>query len=150
KCVATAADDGAVRLWDAESGRLIATLQRHKLRVRTVAFNHDGSYLVSASDDHTARVWQTRTGREIAIIGGHEGAIFSATFHPAGSFILTTSDDLTARLWSFEERGRATQDDPYALCSHNGGGQGRAPATQPGRPEALQEAKKRVPRCLTA
>src|SRR5262249_11159903 len=53
--LATAAVDGAVRLWD-PTGRETARL-RHDDMVNALAFSRDGRYLASTSSDRTARVW---------------------------------------------------------------------------------------------
>jgi len=45
------------RVWDAESGRALATLTGHQSNVWTAAFSPDGKRVVTASVDHTARVW---------------------------------------------------------------------------------------------
>ncbi|MCE2662510.1 MAG: hypothetical protein LW716_06930 [Microcystis sp. 53602_E8] len=44
-------------MWDAETGREIASLNGHQDRVWTAAFSPDGKRIVTASSDKTARVW---------------------------------------------------------------------------------------------
>jgi WD40 repeat protein len=47
-------------MWDAESGRVLATLIGHQDIVRTAGFSPDGKRVVTASFDQTARgVWDT-------------------------------------------------------------------------------------------
>ena len=61
--VASAGADGTVNLWDAASGRLVATLRGHTEPVRGVAFAPDGRQLASAGDDGTVRLWDAASGR---------------------------------------------------------------------------------------
>jgi WD40 repeat protein len=56
--LATACDDGNVRLWDAATGRLIAPPLAHPRRVNDLAFSPDGGYLATASGDPIARIWK--------------------------------------------------------------------------------------------
>jgi WD40 repeat protein len=57
RIIATAGSDRLVRLWDAQTGSLLATLTLHTDRVLGVAFSPDGRYIVTASADGTARVF---------------------------------------------------------------------------------------------
>jgi WD40 repeat protein len=52
--------DKTVKIWDAESGRELLTLEGHASRVRSVAYSPDGRRIVSGSDDNTLKIW----GRE--------------------------------------------------------------------------------------
>ena len=44
------ADDNTVRIWNVDGG-LIKTLEGHSGDVYSVAFNHDGTLIVSGSED---------------------------------------------------------------------------------------------------
>ncbi|MFE5795161.1 WD40 repeat domain-containing protein [Streptomyces sp. NPDC056503] len=62
--VATGAHDGAVRLWDARTGRARATLTgpTEDVRVWSVAFSHDGT-LLAAGTDKGPRLWEVASGK---------------------------------------------------------------------------------------
>jgi len=66
-------------LWDAATGELLRTLDRHKDRVITVAFGPRGRHVLTGSCDCTAIVWDAATGQKIVTLGGDEnGATFAA------------------------------------------------------------------------
>jgi hypothetical protein len=46
-----------VRLWDAASGKPLATLEAHTGEVSSAAFSPDGARVVTASADKTAGLW---------------------------------------------------------------------------------------------
>jgi WD40 repeat protein len=57
RLVASGGVDGTVRLWEAPSGQLIATLHDHTGGVRGVALSGDGRLVASGGEDGTVRLW---------------------------------------------------------------------------------------------
>jgi hypothetical protein len=71
KLLASASDDGTVRLWDAATGAALQTLKGHTSTVWAVAFSPDGKLLASASHDRTVRLWDAATGAALQTLEGH-------------------------------------------------------------------------------
>jgi WD40 repeat protein len=55
--ITTADDDGSIRVWNAATGKLLATLVGHKGGVKSVIWKSDGSQFLSYGDDSTWRLW---------------------------------------------------------------------------------------------
>ena len=64
KILASASEDGAVKLWDVPTGRERATLNANAGLVSSVAFTPDGKTLASASEDGAVRLWDLATRQE--------------------------------------------------------------------------------------
>ena len=62
KRVVTASTDSKVRIFDADSGKLIHTLEGHIDRVESASFDPEGRRIVSSSFDATVRVWDAEKG----------------------------------------------------------------------------------------
>ena len=68
--------DGALRLWDVQSGGEVAVLSGHEAGVNAVLSLSDGR-LVSGSSDQTVRLWDSATRAESAVLLGAEAAVLS-------------------------------------------------------------------------
>jgi hypothetical protein len=97
--VLTGSADKTARLWEADSGKLLATFQGHTGAVFNGVFSPDGRRVLTGSDDKTARLWEADSGKLLATFQGHTGAVFNGVFSPDGRRVLTGSEDKTARLW---------------------------------------------------
>ena len=64
--IITASEDTTARVWDAESGKPLASLQGHTAAVGSAAFSPDGKRIITASEDTTARVWDADSGKTLA------------------------------------------------------------------------------------
>jgi WD40 repeat protein/tRNA A-37 threonylcarbamoyl transferase component Bud32 len=96
--IATGGQDDTVRLWDARTGALLATLSGHTNDVWSVRFSPDGTRLLTASYDHTVRVWDVASGA-LQWTARHEHRIYWADFTPDGARVGTASFDRTAKIW---------------------------------------------------
>src|SRR5271166_1909826 len=99
KRVVTVSDDKTARVWDADTGKPLASLQGHTQSVRSAAFSPDGKRVVTVSDDKTARVWDANSGKPLAPLQGHTVQVLIAAFSPDGKRVVTASADKTARVW---------------------------------------------------
>jgi WD40 repeat protein/predicted Ser/Thr protein kinase len=85
--------DGKVRLWDAATGELCATL-RHPRYVHSLAFLPDGRWLVSGSfGDDRLRIWDLATARGLREIPGPGRDFRSLTVSPDGRRVAAWAGD---------------------------------------------------------
>jgi WD40 repeat protein/serine/threonine protein kinase len=114
---ATAGFDDKARIWDARSGRLLATASGHTGSIYSVAFSPDGRRLATGSADGTARIWNAATGRQLLVLAGHTKTVYGVAFSPDGRSLLTASDDGSARIWDVTPGGAR---DALTLAAHSG------------------------------
>jgi WD40 repeat protein len=98
--IVTASGDKTARIWEAQTGKLLLTLQGHTDVVYSAQFSPDGQRVVTASGDKTARVWEAQTGKLLFTLQGHTDVVYGAQFSLDGQRIVTASYDKTARIWT--------------------------------------------------
>jgi WD40 repeat protein len=62
--LASASEDGMVRLWDSSKRQELGVLRSDGSAVWAVAFASDGKILATGCSDGTVRLWEVKTGRE--------------------------------------------------------------------------------------
>jgi WD40 repeat protein len=100
--VATGSLDGAVRIWDAQSGALRSQIPAHSDYITRVAWSPSGDRLATASNDNTARIWEAETGTLLFDLSGHSDDVAGVAWSPDGGKIVTTSLDASALVWDAE------------------------------------------------
>jgi WD40 repeat protein len=63
--IATGSDDGTVRVWDSETGKILHEAKEHAKAIRNLAALSKGSEFVSAASDGTAALWDGQTGKRV-------------------------------------------------------------------------------------
>ncbi len=95
--IATASEDGKVRVWDRSTEELLQTFDAGSANV---AFTPDGKQLVTGSPDGSAKLWDRSSGRLSQTFAGHSAGVNFVAISPDGRTLATASLDGTVRLWS--------------------------------------------------
>jgi WD40 repeat protein len=99
--VISAADDGTLRVWDLESGRVLATMHGHTAAVRACAVTADGRRAISGSADRTLRVWDLESGRVLATLEGHTCTVLACVVTSDGR-VISSAEDGTLKVWDLD------------------------------------------------
>jgi WD40 repeat protein/tRNA A-37 threonylcarbamoyl transferase component Bud32 len=97
--VATACEDGRVRVWDAGSGKQVTGGMQHREPVLALAFSPDGETLLTGCGDGIARLWSATTGQPRPPSFPHQGPVRAVAFSPDAGTVLTADQDGLVRLW---------------------------------------------------
>lgn len=88
--VATLDEDEQVRIWEPETGRLIAALEHRGLFAYRLFFTPDGRHVIAPLLNGEIRIWQSDTGALVATLNGKLGAVSHVAFSPDGKRLAVT------------------------------------------------------------
>jgi WD40 repeat protein len=121
RMLASAGDDGVIRLWDLAPGKVRALVGHHSA-VTALAWSRNGRLLASAGADHiptfgrstprfsaggvpaqfddpTVRLWDADTGQQVHVLKGHEATVRALAWSPDNKTLASAGHDSTLRLW---------------------------------------------------
>jgi WD40 repeat protein len=107
KHVATTCDDGRLRLWDAESGALVQSLEHDEPPAMALAFSPDGTVLAT-SDPSSVNLWRIADGQRL-MRAPVDGTVGFLAFSLDGAYVAAGSRDGRARIWEVESGTEAAR-----------------------------------------
>ena len=99
KRVVTSGLDYTAKIWEVETGRLLANLNGHTDTLFGANYSPDGKKIVTTCQDGTAKIWNAVSTILLTDLKAHTGAVSVGEFSPDGKKLLTASDDATAKIW---------------------------------------------------
>jgi len=126
KKIASAGDDGAIKVWDAASGKVLLTLGKDLQGADAVAFSPDGLLLAAAVNaggrrGNAVQIWDLASGQLVQDMREHTQQINDLAFSPDGNRIASVSNDNTLRIWNvkygtLENTQKETKNNLLALA----------------------------------
>lgn len=107
-----------LRLWAADSRKLLAELDGPKAAIDDIAFSPDGKLVAAAAWDGTIRLWETSGGRTLHTVSGYvpAGKWFSPplSFSPDGRLLASAdASSAKAQVWTVSDGKLAAE-----FCGH--------------------------------
>jgi WD40 repeat protein/serine/threonine protein kinase/tetratricopeptide (TPR) repeat protein len=105
--VASAGDDGAVRLWNVATGKEQALLKGPTMRFWSVAYSPDGKTLAACSYEGAVKLWNVVTGQDRLVIWQHtnQHGVRGLAFSPDGTTLATVAEGSTLKFWDVTTGG---------------------------------------------
>jgi WD40 repeat protein/serine/threonine protein kinase len=119
--LASSGNDGAIRIWDGITGKLLATLLGHGPIVRALSWDPRGRRLASAGNDRTVKIWDPDTGHQIMTLCGHTDFVRTVSWSPVGSRVASGGGDGIIKIWDPDARRaiatiRAHAGEVHPVC----------------------------------
>ncbi|WP_252395272.1 NB-ARC domain-containing protein [Streptantibioticus parmotrematis] len=100
--IASGGEDGALRLWEPTTRRLVRTHRAHTGWIFAVALSRDGHLVASAGDDGTIRMWRADTGAVLGVLNGHSRRVRGLAFSDSGAFLVSGAEDGHVCVWDIQ------------------------------------------------
>jgi WD40 repeat protein len=92
-------DSGGIHIWDARSGALLKSTQRHRTTVNRIDYANDSRSYSTVSLDGSVQVWDLASHAPIGELLEQAGAAGRADFSPDNTRIATPDSSGSARMW---------------------------------------------------
>lgn len=102
--------ENAIAVWDAESGRRIATFDG-PVSASDAVFSPDGRRVATGHYDGTVRIWDASDGRRLLTLDGDQGYIETVAFDADGTKLVSVDWTGLVRVWALD------LDDLLAIAS---------------------------------
>ncbi len=103
--IATAGDDGVIRLWDASSFRQTRVLRGHAGAVYALDYWTDGTKLASAGWDGKVKVWDLKSdGQSVTFDAGTKQFAVGFAPEPTLKYLASAGEDGVVRIWNLATR----------------------------------------------
>lgn len=138
--LATGDQEQTVRIWDPETGRMLAVvqIQGKKAGVRSVKWSPDGTRLAAAGQDQTLKVWDAAELLSTASALEALPDINAVRWSPDSQILALGGRDGVVRLWDATRRQTATLDrQPGSVMNLAWHPDGRRLAVSSDRPEII-------------
>ncbi|XP_063536530.1 notchless protein homolog 1 [Cydia strobilella] len=99
RLIASASFDKSVKLWEAATGKFVATLRGHVQAVYSLAWAADSRLLLSSSADSTLKVWNMKSKKLELELPGHADEVYAADWAPDGGYVASGGKDKVLKLW---------------------------------------------------
>ena len=109
----TLTKSGVVRVWDSNSGDLVARLDTDGDAVSRFVLSPDGSRLATATYRGSVYLWDPSSGVLISELKGHRRNVRAIVFNPNGELLVSASNDSSVRIWNATDGKRVAHIDDH-------------------------------------
>jgi len=97
--IASAGQDGEIRVWNIAEQKCVADLEGHHDTVRSIAMTKDAKFLISGSRDGSVRIWNIGTGQPVRTFGERIMTITKIALNPQEKTVAIADGSGSIILW---------------------------------------------------
>ncbi|AMD22966.1 HHR197Cp [Eremothecium sinecaudum] len=98
---ATASYDKTAKVWDLDTGELVATLANHKRGLWNIAYCQYDKLIATCSGDKTIKIWSLDNFTVTKTLEGHTNAVQRVSFINRNKQLVSTGADGLVKIWDY-------------------------------------------------
>ena len=102
RLIASASEDGAIKIWAADSGALLRTLNASSGQVQSVAFSPDGQLLAASTSGDQIKFWQVESGALVRTLKIESAGRTAVAFSSDWKLLAAGTSGGLVNLWDTE------------------------------------------------
>jgi len=99
KLIASGGSDDTLRLWNAATGKQLASMKCDGRQVWSVAMSPDNRLVVAGCDNGSVRIWNVQSHEPVVTIKASEHEVWSVTFSPDSRHVASGTKDGKVQVW---------------------------------------------------
>jgi len=99
RIIAAGSREGAVTLWNAETGERLHRFDDYQAEAHALAFSHDNKMLATGHADGVVRLWNLATGKQIHATAGHRADVSAIVLSSDAKTLYATGPDGLVGVW---------------------------------------------------
>ncbi len=113
--IVSGSSDKTVKIWDAQTGELLNSIEAHDKSVYQVEFNPVLNQFASCSSDSTIKIWDAESAELIKMLDDNDCKVFAISYHPSGDYLASCGSNSLIYIWDL-----STSKKIKTLEGHNG------------------------------
>ncbi|MBF0384214.1 MAG: DUF4365 domain-containing protein, partial [Magnetococcales bacterium] len=120
KKIISASSDSTIKVWDADSGKCIGTLEGHLAPVNHICLSKDGASLFSNSDDSSIKIWDVKSGSCLAtLLDPSRGSVIDFSLSANGQRGVSVSSVGRMNIWDIPKlKSQTTSESNETLYTN--------------------------------
>lgn len=98
--LATAGDDGTIKIWNPRTGLLVRTIHAHDQFVARVAWSPDGGRLASCAWDGKLKIWDAADGANLLTIAADAQGATAVNWSSDGALVASGGYSAAVKIWN--------------------------------------------------